>query len=130
ARFYLAADASNERPPLLTATPPPKTLTPQLRAKIHALWCAWAPRSAPLLGARQRETVWYEESVRFKALEQRSSEFEAHYLDYLVAVRVNATPAKLRDAGIAAARHAAGMGLYRDLPNGRVAEAARLIDEL
>lgn len=130
ARFYVAAATSNERPPMLTASAPAKALTPVVRAKIAPLRVAWEQRYAPLLGAREREIVSYEEAVRFKTLEQRSSEFETHYLDYLVAVRANAAPARLRETGIAAAMHAAGMGLYRDLPGGRVAEASRLIDEL
>jgi hypothetical protein len=128
ARYYTAVPDANDLPPMLTAKPVPKTLTPILRARIAPLRVAWEQRYAPMLGPNERAIVAYEESRRFEAFEQRAAAFEAAYVDFLVAARTDAAPAKLLELAVAAATRAAGMTLYRDTQGGRVTEASQILD--
>jgi len=130
ARYYVAVPTANELAPMLTEQPSPRSLTPALRARIAPLRVAWEQRYAPLLGPRERDLVAYEEARRFEAFEQRAATFEAAYVDFLVAVRTTAAPARLVEVAAAAAVHAAGMGLYRDAEGGRVSEASHILASL
>lgn len=127
ARYYVALPSANELAPMLTAQPTPKLLTPILRARIAPLRIAWEQRYTPMLGPRAREIVSYQEASRFKAFEQRAYAFESAYVDFLVAARTGAAPAKLQEAAIRAATRASGMSLYRDTRAGRITEASVIL---
>jgi hypothetical protein len=128
ARYLTVVPDANDLPPMLTAKPAAKALTPILRARIAPLRVAWEQRYAPMLGPSERAIVAYEESRRFEAFEQRAAAFESAYVDFLVAARADAAPAKLLDLAVAAATRAAGMALYRDTQGGRVTEASQILD--
>ncbi|HZJ64104.1 MAG TPA: hypothetical protein VFD36_11350 [Kofleriaceae bacterium] len=121
ARYYATVPQANDLPPLLTARPVPKSLTPILRARIAPLRVAWEQRYAPMLGPNERAIVAYEESRRFEGFEQRAAAFEAAYIDFLVAA------ATARSSSFAGATRAAGMSLYRDTQGARVTEASRIL---
>ncbi|MCW5807597.1 MAG: hypothetical protein KIT31_34900 [Deltaproteobacteria bacterium] len=124
ARFYAELPATNDRPPMLTAEPP--VLAPVMRVKIAPLRLAWEQRYAPLLGARERQIVAYEEAVRFKVFELRANGFEQSYLDFAVALRAGGPEPRLRTAAGTAAVHAARMGLYRERAGHRESLAAEI----
>jgi len=71
--------------------------------------------------------VAYQETQRFAAFEQRAAAFEAAYVDFLVAARTGAAPAKLAELAASAAISASGMSLYRDTQAGRVTEASHIL---
>jgi hypothetical protein len=127
ARYWAAVPSANGLAPSLTDPASAKALPPMLRARIAPLRVAWEKRYAPLLGPSAREIVAYEETARFAGFEQRAAAFEAAYIDFLVAAHGSEPSGRLLDLAIAAATRASGMGLYRDTPDGRLAEASRIL---
>lgn len=127
ARYWAEKTTANDLPPSLTDKPSPRTLTPMLRARIAPLRVAWEKRYAPLLGAKAREIVSSQETARFKGFEQRAAAFEAAYVDFLVAAHGSEPAGRMQELAIAAATRASEMGLYRDIPGGRVPEASRIL---
>jgi hypothetical protein len=127
ARYYFEAPSASDLPPMLTARPPPRSLTPALRARIAPLRVAWEMRYAPLLGPQARDIVAYEETRRFESFEHRAQAFETAYVEFLVAARTAAAPARLLELATVAALRASGMGLYRGTGSARVTEASRIL---
>jgi hypothetical protein len=127
ARYWAAVPSANDLAPMLTAQPVPRSLTPALRARIAPLRVAWGARYAPILGPNERDIVAYQETQRFQAFEQRAYAFETAYVDFLIAAKTGAAPAKLLEVATSAATRASGMGLYRDSPAGRITEASNIL---
>jgi len=132
ALYFIVRPDATTLPPSFFAPPPadPKARVRDtaLRVEMAPLRVTWAHRYAPMFAESTQSLLAYEESQRFRRLEERALGFEQAYVDFLIAARTGAPT--LSDKAIAAARGAAELGLYRDGPTGRVTAASLILAQL